>query len=132
MNLGLDIAAYNDKLGEQEQGIALELCALISKNLPAAEGKVWHGHPVWFIDGNPIVGYSLKKSGIEMLFWSGQSFKSDALRAIGKFKAAALSIPNKEALDPTLITALLIEAKSIQWDYANLPKKRELEKLADF
>jgi len=132
MNLGLDIAAYNDKLGEQERGIALELCALISKNLPAAEGKVWHGHPVWFIDGNPIVGYSLKKSGIEMLFWSGQSFKSDALRAIGKFKAAALSIPNKEALDPTLITALLIEAKSIQWDYANLPKKRELEKLADF
>ena len=132
MNLGSDIAAYNDKLSEQERSIALELCALIAKNLPDAEGKVWHGHPVWFMDGNPIVGYSLKKSGIEMLFWSGQSFKSDALRAIGKFKAAALSIPNKEALDPTLITALLIEAKSIQWDYANLPKKRELEKLADF
>jgi len=132
MNLGSDIAAYNDKLGEQERDIALELCALIAKNLPEAEGKVWHGHPVWFMDGNPIVGYSLKKSGIEMLFWSGQSFKSDALRALGKFKAAALSIPNKEALDPTLITALLSEANSIQWDYANLPKKRELEKLSDF
>ena len=127
-----DIAAYNEKLGQPEQSIALELCALISKNLPAAEGKVWHGHPVWFIDGNPIVGYSLKKSGIEMLFWSGQSFRADALRAIGKFKAAALSIPNQVALDPKLITALLSEAKTIQWDYANLPKKRELEKLGDF
>jgi len=132
MNLASDIAAYNEKLDEQERDIALDLGALISKNLPDAEGKVWHGHPVWFMDGNPIVGYSLKKSGIEMLFWSGQSFKSDALRALGKFKAAALSIPNKEALDPNLITALLEEAKVIQWDYANLPKKRELEKLSDF
>jgi hypothetical protein len=132
MNLASDIAAYNDKLGEQERHISLELCALISNSLPEAEGKVWHGHPVWFMDGNPIVGYSLKKSGIEMLFWSGQSFKSDALRALGKFKAAALSIPNQVALDPKLIAALLTEAKSIQWDYANLPKKRELEKLADF
>ena len=132
MNLASDIAAYNEKLGEQERDIALDLCAIISKNLPDAEGKVWHGHPVWFIDGNPIVGYSLKKSGIEMLFWSGQSFKSDALRALGKFKAAALSIPNKEALDAKLIAALLEEAKVIQWDYANLPKKRELEKIGDF
>ena len=132
MNLPSDIAAYNEKLGKPEHSIALELCAHISINLPAAEGKVWHGHPVWFIDGNPIVGYSLKKSGIEMLFWSGQSFKSDALRAIGKFKAAALSIPNQDALDAKLITALLSEAKTIQWDYANLPKKRELEKLSDF
>ena len=132
MNSPSDIAAFNDKLGKPEQSIALELCALILKNLPAAEGKVWHGHPVWFIDGNPIVGYSLKKSGIEMLFWSGQSFKSAALRAIGKFKAAALSIPNEESLDAKLITSLLEEAKVIQWDYANLPKKRELEKLGDF
>jgi hypothetical protein len=132
MNLGSDIDAYNQKLDQSERDFALELCALIAQKMPEAEGKVWHGHPVWFMDGNPIVGYSLKKSGIEMLFWSGQSFKSDALRALGKFKAAALSIPTKEVLDPALITALLSEAKAIQWDYANLPKKRELEKLGDF
>jgi uncharacterized protein YdhG (YjbR/CyaY superfamily) len=132
MNLGSDIEVFNQKLDQPERDIALEICALIAQKMPEAEGKVWHGHPVWFMEGNPIVGYSLKKSGIEMLFWSGQSFKSDALRALGKFKAAALSIPNKEALDPKLITALLEEAKAIQWDYENLPKKRELEKLGDF
>ena len=132
MNLPSDIAAYNEKLGKPEHSIALELCAHISKNLPAAEGKVWHGHPVWFIDGNPIVGYSLKKSGIEMLFWSGQSFKLEGLRAIGKFKAAGIAVPSVKALDKKSMTAWLAEALEIQWDYQNLPKKRALVKRTKF
>jgi hypothetical protein len=78
------------------------------------------------------VGYSLKKSGIEVLFWSGQSFESDALRAIGKFQAAALSVPTVEDLNSKKFTKLLKLAVKIQWDYANLPKNRKLVKLTDF
>ena len=132
MNIGEDIRDYNKTLGAEELAIANALCELIEKHLPLAAGKVWHGHPVWSIGGNPIVGYSLKKSGIEMLFWSGQSFKASGLRALGKFKAAALSVPTLSVLDAKVIGAYLDEAKAIQWDYENLPKKRELEKLTDF
>jgi hypothetical protein len=130
--MAADIDKYNKALGKAEREIALELCSRIAKNLPKAEGKVWHGHPVWFIDGNPVVGYSLKKSGIEVLFWSGQSFESPALRPIGKFKAAGMSVPSLEELDAKALTVCLKSAKTIQWDYANLPKKRKLEKLTDF
>lgn len=127
-----DIEKYNKALGKAEREIAAELCARIAKTLPKAEGRVWHGHPVWFIDGNPVVGYSLKKSGIEVLFWSGQSFDSPALRPVGKFKAAGMSVPSLEQLDTKELTACLKSAKTIQWDYENLPKKRKLEKLTDF
>jgi hypothetical protein len=132
MNLGQDVTTYNNNLEKPDQEIAIELCSLILKILPEAVGKVWHGSPVWFLDGNPIVGYTRKKSGMELLFWSGQSFASEALKPMGKFKAAALSIPSLEELSSSTITQCLLEAKLIQWDYKNLPKSRSLAKLGDF
>lgn len=45
-------------------------------------------HPVWFLDGNPVVGYSKLKDSVRLLFWSGQSFRSTGLEPEGKFKAA--------------------------------------------
>jgi hypothetical protein len=132
MKIGQDILDYQSKLSPDEAAIGAELIKLILKALPKAVGKVWHGHPVWFIDGNPVVGYSLKKSGIEVLFWSGQSFKLDGLRAIGKFKAAGVAISTLKDLDKKAMNAWLGEAWAIQWDYANLPKKRVLEKLTTF
>lgn len=32
------------------------------------------GAPVWFLDGNLIVGYDILKDGVRLLFWSGLSF----------------------------------------------------------
>lgn len=132
MKIGQDIQNYQSELSADEAEIGAALIRLITKSLPAAEGKVWHGHPVWFLDGNPIVGYSLKKAGIEVLFWSGQSFKLEGLRAIGKFKAAGVAVPSIKALDKKAMTAWLAEAIAIQWDYQNLPKKRALSKRTKF
>lgn len=132
MATGKEILDYQEQLSPDEREICLALDKIIAKALPRAEGKVWHGHPVWFIDGNPLVGYSLKKTGIEVLFWSGQSFKLAGLRAIGKFKAAAYGVSTLADLDKKLINAWLSEAKIIQWDYANLPKNRSLDKLTKF
>ena len=51
--------------------------------------KIWHRHPVWFLDGNPTVGYSKLKAGIRLMFWSGASFDEDKLQpGTGKFKDA--------------------------------------------
>lgn len=132
MNVGKDIRDYQSELSTDEAEIGAALIQLLSKYLPGAEAKVWHGHPVWFIEGNPVVGYSLKKAGIEVLFWSGQSFKLEGLRAIGKFKAAGISVPNIKALDKKVMTAWIKEASEIQWDYQNLPKNRALLKLTRF
>jgi len=125
-----DIQDYNGKLEGAHREIAVALCELFAASLPSAQGKVWHGHPVWFIDGNPIVGYSLKKVGIEVLFWSGQSFTLPGLRAIGKFQAAGIAIGSKAEI--SALAPLMTEALAIQWNYKDLPKLRKLEKLTDF
>lgn len=132
MKIGQDILDYQSELSADEVEICVALDKLITKALPKAEGKVWHGHPVWFLDGNPVVGYSLKKAGIEVLFWSGQSFKLAGLTALGKFKAAKLEVPTLKGLDKKQLTEWLGEAIKIQWDYANLPKQRKLAKLTKF
>ena len=132
MKISQDILDYQSELSVEDAEIGTAIIKLISKALPKAEGKVWHGHPVWFIDGNPVVGYSLKKAGIEVLFWSGQSFTLEGLRAIGKFKAAGIAVPTIKDLNKKAMTAWLAESVAIQWDYQNLPKKRALNKLTKF
>ena len=125
-----DIIEYNQALAGTQQKIAEQLADLFAASLPTAEAKVWHGHPVWFLDGNPLCGYSLKKAGIEVLFWSGKSFKTAGLRPIGKFQAAGIAIETEA--DVAIVASFMAEAQSIQWDYKNLPKLRKLEKLTAF
>ena len=83
-----DIIAFHDNLDPSDQAICLRLSALIGEHLPDAENKSWHAHPVWFIQGNPVVGYNKLKDCIRLLFWSGQSFREAGLTASGSFKAA--------------------------------------------
>ena len=90
MTLPKDVTAYNKALDKTSRDISVNLAELIDATLSKAEAKVWHGAPVWFLGGNPVVGYSKKKAGVELLFWSGQSFEEDRLTATGKFKAVVL------------------------------------------
>jgi hypothetical protein len=130
MTSGEGINQYNAGLSADARTFADELQQIFDAQLTNSSGKVWHGHPVWFIDGNPIAGYSLKKAGIEVLFWSGQSFNKPALRPIGKFKAAGIAISNQDAI--ATVVACIPQAIAVQWDYKNLPKRRNLEKLGEF
>lgn len=126
-----EIADYN----QAQPGVLPKICVALNElfdaRLPNAESKVWHGHPVWFIDGNPVAGYSVKKSGVQVLFWSGQSFKTPGLTPLGKFKAAAFAVAELEDAQHPKLGAWLAEAIQIQWDYKNLAKKRRLELLVD-
>ncbi len=128
--ISADIQEYNSKLDDSHREIAQGLCDLVSQALPNAEGKVWHGHPVWFLDGNPIAGYNLKKSGIEVLFWSGKSFATAGLSPVGKYQAAGIAIETADDVDK--VTPFMAEAGSVQWNYKDLPKLRKLEKLTNF
>ncbi|MEN9731576.1 MAG: hypothetical protein RL488_886 [Actinomycetota bacterium] len=120
---------YLDSLDSVSREIFQTLLPLVRMTLPEAVSKVWHGHPVWFINENPILGVSRKKAGVELLFWSGQSFETSGLKPIGKFKAAGISFSEVAEIDKAKVNLWLDEGKTIQWDYANLPKRRELVRL---
>jgi Domain of unknown function (DU1801) len=123
------IQQYNDAL--PEAAICNQLAALINDNLNFTENKIWHAHPVWFINGNPIVGYSKQKAGIRLMFWSGADFDEDTLQpGTGKFKDASIFITDEIAIDKTAIKRMLKKAETIKWDYKNIVKRKgRLERL---
>ena len=76
--MNAEIETFNEGQSTvEEQQICATLAATIYELLPQAESKIWHRHPVWFLDGNPTVGYSKLKAGIRLMFWSGASFDED-------------------------------------------------------
>jgi len=119
-----DIQAYHDALLPGEKAICDKLYAEISRQLPDAENKIWHAHPVWFLEGNPVAGYSKLKGCIRLLFWSGQSFEEEGLAPEGKFKAAEVRYTSVDEMKVTHLRRWLKKAKAIQWDYKNIVKRK--------
>lgn len=119
-----DILKYNQQFEGEDFAICTLLMQEIDKNLPKAESKIWHAHPVWFIDGNPIVGYHKLKNCIRILFWSGQSFETEGLDPEGKFKAAEKRYTEVKEIKKGELKKWLQESKNIQWDYKNIVKRK--------
>jgi hypothetical protein len=125
-----DTHSYNEALAPADAAIADLLAREIDRHLPEAENKIWHAHPVWFLDGNPVVGYSKLKNCMRLLFWSGQSFAEPGLADEGKFKAAEARYTGADQVDTATLARWLAKARDIQWDYENLVKRRgRLERL---
>ena len=124
------IADYHDALASTDRDICEALRREIEAGLPEAESKIWHRHPVWFLTGNPIVGYSRQKAGIRLMFWSGMGFDEPALQAgTGKFMDASRFYTALDQVDPSDLRRWLDKARRIQWDYGNLMRKGRLERL---
>lgn len=121
-----DIIAYNNEQTPDERTVCDLLASEISKHLPEAENKIWHRHPVWFLDGNPITGYSKLKDGIRLMFWSGASFDEDKLilSKSGKFKDATITYTSVDQVDLKDLKRWLKKSKEIQWDYKNIVKRK--------
>lgn len=119
-----DTQAYNNIQSNEERDICNLLAQTINSNLPKAENKIWHAHPVWFLDGNPIVGYSKLKTCIRLLFWSGQSFDEAGLQNEGSFKAAEMRYTAVEQVNIKDLKRWLKKATAIQWDYKNIVKRK--------
>ncbi len=120
-----EIEAFNQSRSEVEQTICNKLAELINKFLPEAENKIWHRHPVWFLEGNPIVGYSKLKAGIRLMFWSGISFEEDKLKAgTGKFKDASILYTKADEIVLDDIERWIGKARKILWDYKNIYKRK--------
>jgi Domain of unknown function (DU1801) len=120
-----DIRTYNNTQSPKDKKICTLLAKEISILLPEAENKIWHAHPVWFLDGNPVVGYSKLKAGIRLLFWSGASFDEEALQpGTGKFKDASITYTAEEEIKLKDLKRWVNKSKDIQWDYKNIVKRK--------
>ena len=118
-----EIEEYNALQSDEDQTICIRLMNEINSSLIGAENKIWHGHPVWFIEGNPIVGYGKLTGYIQLLFWSGQTFE-DSLKPVGKYKAAEARYTEEKQINTEDLTRWLDKSKVIQWDYKNLVKRQ--------
>jgi uncharacterized protein YdhG (YjbR/CyaY superfamily) len=126
-----EIKVYNDKQTSDDKAICDLLAQTIDNELTEAESKIWHAHPVWFLDGNPIVGYSKQKAGWRLMFWSGADFEEDNLKIRGdKFKDASIFFTTVEQINTKDLKRWLKKSKDIQWDYKNIVKRKgKLERL---
>ena len=118
------IDAYHAAQAASDRAICDTLRSEIDADLPEAEAKIWHAHPVWFLEGNPIVGYSKLKSCVRLMFWSGQSFDAPGLKPTGTFKAAEARYTDPSQIDTAALAAWLADAREIQWDYKNIVKRK--------
>lgn len=120
-----DVAAYHATLSPTDSAICTLLFETISTHLPDAENKVWHRHPVWFLNGNPIVGYDKLKDSVRLMFWSGADFGETELQpGTGKFKDASIRYSTVHEVDLVAIAHWLSLARTIQWDYKNIVKRK--------
>lgn len=125
-----DIRKYNDSQSDADKAICDLLAREISSGLPEAQSRIWHGHPVWFLEGNPVAGYSKLKSCVRLLFWSGQSFEEEGLQKEGSFKAAEARYTSAEQVNRKDLKRWLEKSRDIQWDYKNIVKRKgALERL---
>jgi hypothetical protein len=130
MPMNKDIQAYNADQSAADKRICDALAKAIDCNLPGAESKIWHRHPVWFLEGNPIVGYRKLKDSVRLLFWSGQSFDEPSLGPEGTFKAAEARYTSAADISAKDLKRWLGKASEIQWDYKNIVKRKgKLERL---
>jgi len=126
-----EIKTYNNKQAPDDKAICNLLARVIDSELTEAESKIWHAHPVWFLNGNPIVGYSKQKAGWRLMFWSGADFEEDNLKIRGdKFKDASVFFTAVEQINTKDLKRWLKKSRDIQWDYKNIVKRKgQLERL---
>ncbi len=129
--MNAEIQTYNDRQTTVDKEICHLLATTIDSELTASESKIWHAHPVWFLDGNPIVGYSKQKAGWRLMFWSGASFEEEKLNMPGKkFKDASIFYTMVEQINTEDLKRWLKKSEEIQWDYKNIVKRKgQLERL---
>lgn len=119
-----DIRAYNLSLSKEDKKICTLLAKEIDAGLPKAESKIWHRTAVWFLEENPVVGYSKRKNNVQLLFWSGQTFEEKGLAPEGSFKAAEVRYTTANEINLKDLKRWLRKAKKIQWDYKNIVKRK--------
>lgn len=122
---------YNKRQEPNHQEVCDLLAREIDMHLAGAENRIWHSHPVWFLEGNPIVGYSRQKPGIRLMFWSGADFEEPGLNVTGKkFRDASVFFNEVAEIKTADLRRWIKKSHEIQWDYRNIIRRKgRLERL---
>jgi hypothetical protein len=129
------ILEYNAAQSPGDGQICVALSKAIDRHLRGkgageVQNKIWHRHPVWFLDGNPIVGYHKLKDCVRLLFWSGRSFDEPGLAPEGGFQTAGARYTSEDEISAKDVKRWIAKAIEIQWDYKNIVKRKgKLERL---
>jgi len=114
------VAEYNASASEVNSACITAVFREFTRALPTATFKVWHGHPVWFLNEIPVAGYQDHQSGVKVLFWSGKDFNEPALTGIGKHRAAGITYPDISSINTDDLRRWLKLSTEIIWDYRSL------------
>jgi uncharacterized protein YdhG (YjbR/CyaY superfamily) len=122
---GMTVATYEKAQKPELAAVCRLLRKEIDATLPMSGAKIYHGIPVWFIAGNPVVGFSVNaKKQVNLLFWNGQALKEPDLEAVGKFHAAQVQFGDVGEVDKKKLKRWLKKAGKDIWDYAGMRKKK--------
>ncbi len=117
------ISQYHKKHSSQQAKVMKALREELDRALGQEHSKLWHGAPVWFVDQNPVAGYSVNSRGVCLLFWNGQAFKDPSLHPVGKFFAAELRFLDVSEIKLTKLRGLFRQAKTKVWDSVGYTRK---------
>ncbi|HMQ15123.1 MAG TPA: DUF1801 domain-containing protein [Phycisphaerae bacterium] len=120
---GDELSAYADGQALPFRAMCNTLRTLIDSALPGATSKVWHGSPVWFIDDNPVVGYSATAKSVNLLFWNGPALDEPDLKPVGKYGAAQAVFAASDDIDGQAIRRWLKRAGANVFDSKAFFKK---------
>ena len=123
---GKTIETYERSLKPELAAVCRLLRKEIDATLPMSGAKIYHGMPVWFIAGNPVVGFGVNaKQQVNLLFWNGQAFKEPELEAVGKFHAAQVQFADVEEVDKKKLKRWLRKAGKDIWDFEAYRRKQK-------
>jgi hypothetical protein len=126
-----ETAKYSEGLPKELAGICKLLQKEIEAALKTATSRIYYSMPVWFIADNPVVGYKASSRHVILLFWGGQSFADNGLKAAGKFKAAEIKYSKVREIELPALRKWLKQSKKFIWDYNNLRKTGSLKLLGE-
>ena len=101
----MTIDEYIAGLPADQVAIATTLRARLDAGLPGAEGRVWHGHPVWMRGDDPVAGFKAFPRWVTLLLWHGTEVtaSTDALTASGDGSRWSLKIASPADLDEAAV-----------------------------
>jgi uncharacterized protein YdhG (YjbR/CyaY superfamily) len=121
----MTVAGYEKAQKPELAAICRVLRKEIDATLPMSGVMIYHAMPVWFIAGNPVVGFSVNaKKKVNLLFWNGQAFGEPDLEAVGKFHAAQIQFGDVEEIDKKKLKKWLKRAGKDIWDFEAYRKKQ--------
>lgn len=120
------VANYERSLRPPLAAVCRLLRKEIDASLPMSGAKIYHRMPVWFIAGNPVVGFSVNaRKKVNLLFWNGQAFHEPELEAVGKFHAAQVQFADVEEVDKKKLKRWLKKAGKDIWDFEGYRRKQK-------